>query len=93
MGSGVQVSNVSAYEYIAAENLVKLIALACAFPWRICPGQKVQHQSSVGPVRRFRIGSAGARRHLRRFLRAELSGYDNARNDPADPQCSQQKPW
>ncbi len=48
---------------------------------------------SVGRVSRFRGGTSEARRHLRRFLRADLQGYGNARNDPAEPQCSFLSPY
>ncbi len=48
---------------------------------------------SVGRVARFRGGSSQARKHLRRFLRSDLAGYGDARNDPADPQCSNLSPY
>ena len=48
---------------------------------------------SVGRVRRFRGGTAEARRRLERFLRSGLDGYADARNDPADPQCSNLSPY
>ncbi len=48
---------------------------------------------SVGRVERFRGGTTEARRYLRRFLQSDLQGYDDARNDPADPQCSNLSPY
>ena len=48
---------------------------------------------SVGRVARFRGGTAEARRRLGRFLRSGLEGYAEARNDPADPQCSNLSPY
>ena len=48
---------------------------------------------SVGRSRRFRGGSAEARRRLAAFLRHGLDGYAGARNDPADPQCSNLSPY
>jgi deoxyribodipyrimidine photo-lyase len=47
----------------------------------------------AGRVRRFRGGTAEARRHLARFLRHDLPGYADARNDPADPQASRLSPY
>jgi len=54
---------------------------------------KLDIDRSVGRVERFRGGTSEARKHLRRFLRADLEGYDAARNDPADPQCSNLSPY
>ena len=48
---------------------------------------------SVGRVVRFRGGTSEARKHLRRFLRSKLGGYHGARNDPAQPQCSNLSPY
>ncbi len=48
---------------------------------------------SVGRVQRFRGGTAEAQRRLRQFLREGLEGYGKARNDPADPQCSNLSPY
>jgi deoxyribodipyrimidine photo-lyase len=48
---------------------------------------------SVGRVARFRGGTVQARRRLGRFLRSGLEGYAEARNDPADPQCSNLSPY
>ena len=48
---------------------------------------------SVLRSRRFAGGTSEARKHLRRFLRSALEGYDDARNDPSDPQCSQLSPY
>ncbi len=48
---------------------------------------------SVGRVERFRGGGAEARRRLGQFLRSGLHGYAGARNDPADPQCSNLSPY
>jgi deoxyribodipyrimidine photo-lyase len=48
---------------------------------------------SVGRVERFRGGTSEARRLLSRFLRSGLAGYKDARNDPADPQCSNLSPY
>ncbi len=47
----------------------------------------------AGRVRRFRGGTGEARRRLERFLRQGLAGYDEARNDPSDPQCSNLSPY
>jgi len=48
---------------------------------------------SVGRVTRFRGGTSRARRQLSAFLRTHLKGYEEARNDPASPQCSQLSPY
>ena len=48
---------------------------------------------SVGRAKRFRGGTAEARRRLGEFLRRGLDGYGEARNDPADPQCSNLSPY
>ena len=48
---------------------------------------------SVGRVERFRAGTTEARRLLARFLRSDLPGYRDARNDPSDPQCSNLSPY
>jgi deoxyribodipyrimidine photo-lyase len=48
---------------------------------------------SVGRVQRFRGGGAESGRRLVRFLRTGLGGYADARNDPADPQCSNLSPY
>ena len=47
----------------------------------------------VGRVRRFRGGTSEARRHLTRFLRYDLPGYADARNDPADRNASRLSPY
>ena len=47
----------------------------------------------VGRVGRFRAGTTEARRLLARFLRSDLPGYRDARNDPSDPQCSNLSPY
>ena len=48
---------------------------------------------SVGRVDRFRGGTSQARRLLRRFLQSDFDGYGDARNDPAEPQCSTLSPY
>jgi deoxyribodipyrimidine photo-lyase len=48
---------------------------------------------SIGRVQRLRGGTAEARRHLARFLRHDLPGYAEARNDPADPNASRLSPY
>ncbi len=48
---------------------------------------------SVGVVSRFCGGYSEARRLLTRFLRSALPGYHEARNDPAEPQCSNLSPY
>jgi deoxyribodipyrimidine photo-lyase len=48
---------------------------------------------SVGPIQRFRGGTVEARKHLTKFLQQGLPGYAVARNDPADPQCSNLSPY
>lgn len=48
---------------------------------------------SVERVDRFHGGTNEARKHLRRFLQSALEGYNDARNDPADPQCSNLSPY
>jgi deoxyribodipyrimidine photo-lyase len=47
----------------------------------------------IGRVRRFRGGTSEARRHLARFLRHDLPGYADARNDPANPSASRLSPY
>jgi len=60
-------------------------------PDRLLDGLKIDR--SVSRVRRFRGGASQARTRLRRFLRSDLEGYRDARNDPADPQCSNLSPY
>ena len=48
---------------------------------------------SVGRVERFKGGTSQARRLLQRFLSGGLAGYADARNDPAEPQCSTLSPY
>jgi len=48
---------------------------------------------AVGRVRRFKGGTSEARRHLARFLRHDLPGYADARNDPANPSASCLSPY
>ncbi len=48
---------------------------------------------SVARVSRFHGGTGAARRRLEHFLRYRLAGYSVARNDPADPQCSNLSPY
>ncbi len=48
---------------------------------------------TVGRVERFVGGTGAARRMLGAFLRNALDGYAQARNDPADPQCSNLSPY
>ncbi len=50
-------------------------------------------ERSVAPVRRFKPGTRAARRRLSRFLRSELPGYADARNDPSAPQASELSPY
>ncbi len=47
----------------------------------------------VARSERFRGGTARAREHLRRFLRADLNGYAEARNDPSAPCASNLSPY
>ena len=47
----------------------------------------------VSPVTRFEAGTAAAQKALTRFLRGELEGYADARNDPAKPQASRLSPY
>ncbi len=55
--------------------------------------KRLHVERSVGRVRRFQGGIGEARRRLREFLRQGLDGYSSARNDPADPQCSNLSPY
>ena len=48
---------------------------------------------SVGRVDRFTGGTSEARRRLGGFLRHDLDGYADARNDPSDPQASNLSPY
>ncbi len=48
---------------------------------------------SVTRVDRFRGGTGEARRLLSRFLKTGLAGYQDARNDPSNPQCSNLSPY
>lgn len=54
---------------------------------------EIKLDRSVGRVRRFHGGTSEARRLLTRFIRYQLKGYHDARNDPADPQCSTLSPY
>jgi len=47
----------------------------------------------VARVGRFKGGSTEARRRLAAFLRSGFDGYGTARNDPAQPQCSNLSPY
>ena len=47
----------------------------------------------IARVQRFQGGTAPARRQLTRFLRNDLPGYANARNDPANPKTSCLSPY
>lgn len=48
---------------------------------------------SVKTSGRFAAGTEAARRALTRFLRHDLDGYADARNDPAKPQASRLSPY
>jgi deoxyribodipyrimidine photo-lyase len=48
---------------------------------------------NVGPVARFRGGTAEARRRLAHFLRYKLEGYDSGRSEPADAYVSELSPY
>jgi deoxyribodipyrimidine photo-lyase len=48
---------------------------------------------SVAPVRRYRGGTAAARRRVREFLGAKLDGYADRRSEPGAFQCSQISPY
>lgn len=48
---------------------------------------------SVAATSRFGAGTQAARRALARFLRHDLDGYADARNDPAKPQASRLSPY
>ncbi|MBS35593.1 MAG: deoxyribodipyrimidine photolyase [Thiotrichales bacterium] len=60
-------------------------------PSAILAGLRIDR--SVGRVARFRGGTAEAHRRLGWFLHSGLAGYAEARNDPADPQCSNLSPY
>ena len=47
----------------------------------------------IARVRRFRGGTSEARRRLAAFLRHDLPGYADARNDPANPSASRLSPY
>ncbi len=55
--------------------------------------RRLRVDRSVGRVRRFRGGVSEARRLLSRFLRRDLPGYAEARNDPANPNASRLSPY
>lgn len=48
---------------------------------------------SVATVSRFTGGTSEARKHLRRFANRGLVDYSEARNDPAEPRCSNLSPY
>lgn len=48
---------------------------------------------TIGRIGRFRGGTTEARRRLARFLRHDLQGYAEARNDPSDPSASRLSPY
>lgn len=48
---------------------------------------------TIARVDRFRGGISEARRALTRFLRHDLPGYADARNDPANPSASRLSPY
>ena len=60
--------------------------------WRQVLGE-LDIDRSVAPAGRFRPGTQTARRRLSRFLRHELPGYADARNDPSSPQASELSPY
>lgn len=55
--------------------------------------QQLDIDRTVNRVQRFQGGTAGARSLLTRFLRTDLDGYADARNDPSSPQCSNLSPY
>jgi deoxyribodipyrimidine photo-lyase len=55
--------------------------------------RRLRVDRGIGRVRRFRGGTSEARRHLARFLRRDLPGYADARNDPASPSASRLSPY
>jgi deoxyribodipyrimidine photo-lyase len=55
--------------------------------------ERLRIDRSVAPVKRFHAGTTAARKTLRRFLSSHLKGYAAARNDPANPQCSNLSPY
>jgi deoxyribodipyrimidine photo-lyase len=55
--------------------------------------RRLRIDRSIRRVERLRGGTAEARRHLARFLRHDLPGYAEARNDPADPSASRLSPY
>jgi deoxyribodipyrimidine photo-lyase len=55
--------------------------------------RRVDIDRSVRRTARLRGGTAEGRRRLGQFLRHGLDGYAQARNDPADPQCSNLSPY
>ena len=54
---------------------------------------KLDIDRSVSKSSRFEAGTRAARRALARFLRHDLDGYADARNDPAKPQASRLSPY
>lgn len=48
---------------------------------------------SVPQVSRFAPGGKAARKMLKDFLKSHFKGYANARNDPANPECSKLSPY
>ena len=54
---------------------------------------KLDIDRGVPAVTRFEAGTAAAQSALTRFLRSELDGYADARNDPASPRASRLSPY
>ena len=55
--------------------------------------EKLDIDRSVPESARFEAGTRAARAALTRFLRQDLEGYADARNDPAAPQASRLSPY
>ncbi len=55
--------------------------------------KKLRINRRIGRVRRFQGGTSEARRRLTGFLRHQLPGYADARNDPANPSASCLSPY
>ncbi|MDX1509679.1 MAG: hypothetical protein R3358_15440, partial [Woeseiaceae bacterium] len=55
--------------------------------------KKLDIDDSVPESSRFEAGTDAAQKHLTRFLRSDLDGYADARNDPSQPQASRLSPY
>jgi deoxyribodipyrimidine photo-lyase len=55
--------------------------------------ERLELDTTVGRVERFKGGASAARRRLERFIEEKLDGYASGRNEPVARQCSELSPY